>query len=160
MAKRKSAGVLLYRSVFSEIEVFLVLHGGPYWTNKDLSAWSIPKGEFDEPETPLAAAVREFKEETGTSLSGSFTALQPVVQKGGKQVFAFAVEGDLDATTIQSNTFMLEWPPKSGKWQSFPEIAKGAWFSLRTAALKINPAQLSFLNELEQLLLKNQMDKN
>src|SRR5687767_4590429 len=128
MGKRKSAGILLYRMGIRGIDVFLVLHGGPYWEGKDLGAWSIPKGEFTDPETPLQAAIREFHEETGTLLHGDFIALQPIVQKAGKQVFAYAIQGDIDASAITSNTFTLQWPPKSGNWQSFPEVAKAQWF--------------------------------
>lgn len=153
MAKRKSSGILLYREGAMEIEVFLVLHGGPYWVNKDAGAWTIPKGEFDDTETPLAAAIREFREETGTLLQGDFTVLQPVIQKAGKQVFAFALKGNLDAATIQSNTFKIEWPPKSGNWQTFPEVAKATWFPVSAAKEKINAAQIAFL---EELLLKLQ----
>jgi predicted NUDIX family NTP pyrophosphohydrolase len=148
MAKRKSAGILLYRDGAAETEVFLVLPGGPFWANKDAGAWSVPKGEFDDSETPLAAAVREFKEETGTLLQGDFRELKPVVQKAGKQVFAFALKGDLDATAIQSNTFKMEWPPKSGRWQAFPEVAKAQWFPVSIAKGKINAAQVAFLEEL------------
>jgi|SRR5215217_6064138 len=148
MAKRKSSGILLYRDNGNETEVFLVLHGGPYWVNKDVGAWSIPKGEFDDTETPLQAAIREFHEETGTMLRGEFTELQPVVQKAGKQVYAFAQKGNLDAASIQCNTFKMEWPPKSGKWQTFPEVAKAAWFPVQVAKEKINPAQIAFLDEL------------
>ena len=159
MGKRKSAGILLYRdSADAEgIEVFLVLHGGPYWVGKNAGAWTIPKGEFDESETPLQAALREFEEETGTLPEGAFIELQPIVQKGGKQVFAFAVKGDIDATAITSNTFTLEWPPKSGKWQSFPEVAKAQWFSIPIAKEKINVAQTALLDELlMRLQLQNE----
>lgn len=155
MAKRKSSGILLYRTGAVGPEVFLVLHGGPYWAKRDAGAWTIPKGEFDDTETPLAAAIREFGEETGTILQGDFVALTPVVQKAGKQVFAFALNGDLDAATVQSNTFKMEWPPRSGNWQTFPEVAKAAWFPVSTAKEKINAAQVSFLNEL---LLKLQSE--
>lgn len=153
MAKRKSAGILLYRIGPNGMEVFLVLHGGPFWANRDAGAWSVPKGEFDDPEEPLHAAIREFNEETGTLLHGDFIELKPIVQKAGKQVFAWALQGDIDAATIKSNTFTIEWPPKSGTWQTFPEVAKGAWFELPAAREKINAAQLSFLDEL---LLKKQ----
>jgi len=152
MAKRKSAGILLYRDADPETEVFLVMHGGPYWVNKDAGAWTIPKGEFDESETPLQAALREFEEEIGVKLQGDFIELQPIVQKAGKQVFAFAQKSDLDATNIRSNTFTIEWPPKSGKWQSFPEVAKAAWFPISVAREKINVAQIAFLDELLQLV--------
>jgi len=148
MAKRKSSGILLYRDGATEVEVFLVFYGGPYWAGKDAGAWSIPKGEFEESETPLQAGIREFHEETGTLLHGDFKELKPVIQKAGKQVFAFTLKGDLDATAIVSNTFTMEWPPKSGNWQRFPEIAKAAWFPLTLAREKINTAQVSFLDEL------------
>jgi predicted NUDIX family NTP pyrophosphohydrolase len=148
MAKRKSSGILLYRNGAQETEVFLILHSGPYWVNKDAGAWTIPKGEFDDSETPLQAALREFEEETGTALHGDFTELKPVIQKAGKQVFAFAQKGNLDADAIRSNTFTLEWPPKSGKRQTFPEVAKARWFPISVAREKINPAQIAFLDEL------------
>lgn len=148
MARRKSSGILVHRDGALETEVFLVLHGGPYWVNKDAGAWTIPKGEFDDTETPLAAAIREFKEETGTALQGDFIELQPIIQKAGKQVFAFALKAELDAETIQSNTFKMEWPPKSGNWQAFPEVAKAAWFPISEAKEKINAAQVAFLDEL------------
>lgn len=150
MAKRKSAGILLYRDGAAETEVLLVLHGGPFWTGKDAGAWTIPKGEFDDTETALAAAIREFHEETGTLLHGDFMELTTIVQKAGKQVFAFAQKGDLDATGITSNTFTIEWPPKSGTWQSFPEVAKAAWFEVAMAKEKINAAQVALLDELLQ----------
>jgi predicted NUDIX family NTP pyrophosphohydrolase len=113
---RKSAGILLYRKKNEVLEVFLVHPGGPFWANKDAGAWSIPKGEFTEEEDPLDAAQREFLEETGSVAAGTFTELAPVTQKGGKIVFAFAIEGDIDAETIHSNTYAVEWPPYSGKW--------------------------------------------
>ncbi len=150
---RKSAGILLYRfDTVKKLEVFLVHPGGPFWKEKDSGAWTIPKGEFSDTEEPLAAAVREFKEETGTLVSGYFKPLTPVKQNGGKLVFAWALEGMLDAETIQSNTFKIEWPPRSGKWQQFPEVDKGGWFYLEEARQKINAAQLAFLAELEILL--------
>jgi predicted NUDIX family NTP pyrophosphohydrolase len=148
MSKRKSAGILLYRKGFGETEVLLIMHGGPFWIGKNAGAWSIPKGEFTEPETPLQAAIREFQEETGLLLQGDFMELQPVVQKGGKQVFAFAVQGDIDADTITSNMFSMEWPPKSGNWQEFPEVAKASWYPVSVARSKINTAQVAFLEEL------------
>jgi len=152
MAKRKSSGVLLYRNGEKELEVLLVLPGGPFWVNKDAGAWSIPKGEFDDTETPLQAAIREFQEETGTRLQGDFLELRPIVQKAGKQVYAFAQLGELDAAAIICNTFKMEWPPKSGKWQSFPEVAKAQWFPITSAKEQINPAQAAFLDELLQKL--------
>ena len=112
---RKSAGILLYRITKEEPEFFLVHPGGPFWINKDAGAWSVPKGEYSDHENALSAAVREFEEETGKKLSGDFIALTPVTQKAGKQVHAWAMEGDIDADKIVSNTFKVEWPPKSGK---------------------------------------------
>ena len=150
MAKRKSAGILLYRHSSNGLEVFLVHPGGPFWINKDTGAWSIPKGEFDDAEAPLAAALREFTEETGTVLNndGPFLELTPVVQKAGKQVFAWAFKGNIDADTIQCNTFKVEWPYKSGQWKSYPEVDKAGWFSIAEAKEKINAAQLAFIDEL------------
>src|SRR5687767_6537163 len=136
----KSAGILLFRKVNGNIEVILVHPGGPFWAKKDLGAWSIPKGEFSDDEEPLAAAVREFAEETGIKSSGDFFPLKPVKQKAGKIVQAFALELDVDVTNIKSNFFEMEWPPRSGKKQSFPEVDKAEWFSIDEAKLKINPA--------------------
>jgi predicted NUDIX family NTP pyrophosphohydrolase len=149
---RKSAGILLYRLVDKTPQFFLVHPGGPFWKGKDAGAWSIPKGEFAENEDPLAAARREFLEETGTAVEGNFIALNPVQQKGGKQVYAWAVEGDIDADRIQSNSFRLEWPYKSGKWNDYPEVDKAGWFIGEEAKQKINPAQAAFLDEVLQLL--------
>ena len=145
---RKSAGILLYRLHKTEPEFFLVHPGGPFWAKKDLGTWSIPKGEFEVDEDLLGAAKREFKEETGTDLSGDFVELTPVLQKAGKQVYAWAVEGNIDASTIQSNTFKIEWPPKSGTWKSYPEVDKAGWFNATVAKEKINPAQVAFIEEL------------
>ena len=154
MAKRKSAGILMYRKGGNGLEVFLVHPGGPFWMNKDAGAWSIPKGEFDETEAPLTAALREFSEETGTTLNsnGPFIALMPVVQKGGKQVFAWAFEGNIDAAAIQCNTFKVEWPYKSGQWKSYPEVDKAEWFSIDIANEKINAGQKPVIKELLKLL--------
>jgi predicted NUDIX family NTP pyrophosphohydrolase len=149
---RRSAGVLLYRFSKDEPEFFLVHPGGPFWVNKDAGVWSIPKGEYVENENPLQAAIREFEEETGNKLSGDFIALTPIVQKAGKQVHAWAIEGNIDADNIISNSFKVEWPPKSGKWQSYPEVDKAAWFDRNTAKEKINPAQVSFIDELIGLI--------
>lgn len=146
---QKSAGILLYRIQNSRIEVFLVHPGGPYWSKKDDGAWSIPKGEFDENEEPLAAAKREFQEETGIQLSGEFIQLNPVKQKGGKMVYAWAVKGDIDPAKVKSNSFEIEWPPRSGKMKSFPEIDKAAWFPLSEAQKKIIEAQSALIKELE-----------
>jgi predicted NUDIX family NTP pyrophosphohydrolase len=145
---RKSAGILLYRFRQQKPEFFLVHPGGPFWTNKDAGAWTIPKGEFNEDEEALAAAIREFEEETATHLSGNFMELTPVTQKAGKQVFAWALEGDINADTIQSNTFKIEWPPKSGRWKSYPEVDRAGWFDEKEAKEKINAAQLAFIDEL------------
>lgn len=146
---KQSAGILLYRMAGKKPAVFLVHPGGPFWKNKDVGAWTIPKGEFDDNETALDAAVREFREETGHALPGPFYPLAPIRQKGGKQVFAWASSGDLDPTTIVSNTFEMEWPPHSGRKQSFPEVSEGGWFDLATAAAVINPAQTALLDELK-----------
>ncbi len=150
MAK-KSAGILLYRRKAGTLEVFLVHPGGPFWANRDEGAWSIPKGEFDE-EEPLAAARREFEEETGFSISGNFTALKPVRQKGGKTVYAFAVEGNCDAGAIRSNTFEMEWPRGSGKLAAFPEADRAQWFDSSIAKLKLNQAQANLIDQLQALL--------
>lgn len=147
-----SAGILLFRRTNANAEVFLVHPGGPFWKNKDKGAWSVPKGEFSGNEEPLAAAVREFKEETGISLSGEFIELTPVKQKGGKIVHVFALEYDLDTSGLASNTFPLEWPPKSGKIQEFAEIDKFEWFDLEMARDKLNEAQSRVLEELEGML--------
>lgn len=150
--KKQSAGILLYRFRGKTAEVLLVHPGGPFWKNKDDGAWSIPKGEYDETEDPLLAAIREFEEETGQPVQGSFLPLTPVKQKSGKWVHAWVLEGELDEKEIRSNFFEMEWPPRSGKQQSFPEIDKAAWFSLNEAKKKINPGQAGLLNELEELL--------
>ena len=150
--KRKSAGILLYRLQEKEIQFFLVHPGGPFWANKDEGAWTIPKGEFNEQEEPLAAAKREFQEETGKALEGDFVELTPVIQKAGKLVYAWAIEGTIDAETITCNTYKIQWPPNSGKWQSFPEVDKGSWFSIEEAKQKINAAQIHFIDELVQKL--------
>jgi predicted NUDIX family NTP pyrophosphohydrolase len=145
---RKSAGILLYRFHQQKLEVFLVHPGGPFWKGKETGAWSIPKGEFTEEEEPLQAAIREFKEETGSEINGNFIELQPIKQKAGKMVYCWAVEGDIDAGAISSNTYKQEWPYKSGKWQTFPEVDKAAWFSIEEAKEKINAAQAAFIDEL------------
>ena len=145
---KKSAGILLYRLLKNKAEFFLVHPGGPFWTNKDAGAWSIPKGEYNLNEEPLTAAIREFAEETGHSISGNFIALTPIIQKAGKQVNAWALEGDIDATNIRSNSFKIEWPTKSGNWKSYPEVDRADWFDIKTAKEKINPAQVPFLDEM------------
>jgi predicted NUDIX family NTP pyrophosphohydrolase len=150
-AKRESAGILLYR--FKEsLEIFLVHPGGPFWVNKDEGVWTIPKGEPEEEEEPFDTAKREFEEETGQKITGAFTELKPVLQKAGKLVYAWAVEGDIDADAIRCNSFKVEWPPKSGKWKSYPEVDKAAWFSWNEAKEKINAAQTAFIDELVEIL--------
>src|SRR5215216_2048252 len=149
---RKSAGILLYRVQKDIPEFFLVHPGGPFWKGKEKGAWSIPKGEYPEDEEPLHAAKREFEEETGQKISGAFIELQPVKQKGGKLVYAWALEGDIDADEIVSNTYKMEWPYKSGKWQTYPEVDKAAWFNAEEAREKINPAQVALIDDLLQKL--------
>jgi predicted NUDIX family NTP pyrophosphohydrolase len=150
---RTSAGILLYRRGNDGLEVFLVHPGGPFWANKDEGAWSIPKGEFD-PQTEDAAdcARREFCEETGFTVEGELHALAPVRQRGGKTVYAWAVEGDLDAASMRSNVFSMEWPPKSGKHQTFPEEDRGEWFGVAQARRKILSGQIPLLDQLEELV--------
>lgn len=150
---KASAGLLMYRIEEKGLEVFLVHPGGPYWMHKDEGAWSIPKGEFLADEDPLEAAKREFAEETGFQASGDFKKLGPIRQKSGKMVLAWAFEGDLDASNIKSNTFTIEWPPRSGKQQAFPEVDKGEWFSVEQAKLKINAKQIALLDELRLILV-------
>jgi predicted NUDIX family NTP pyrophosphohydrolase len=152
MEKKKSAGILLYRLKNKALEVLLVHHGGPFWAKKDLASWSIPKGEFTEEENPLEAAKREFQEETGLDLTGDFIELTPIKQKSGKLVYGWAVAGDIDPAQIKSNTFEMEWPPKSGKRQSFPEIDKGEWFSVPESKLKILEPQTALIDELISIL--------
>jgi predicted NUDIX family NTP pyrophosphohydrolase len=129
----------------------LVHPGGPFWQKKDVGAWTIPKGEFAAGEDPLDAARREFHEETGREVAGPFTPLTPVKQPGGKTVHAWAVEGDFDPRALTSNTFSLEWPPRSGRRQEFPEVDRAAWFDLEEAKRRINRGQVVLLYELEQL---------
>jgi predicted NUDIX family NTP pyrophosphohydrolase len=152
MAKKESAGILMYRYCASTLEIFLVHPGGPFWKNKDLGAWSIPKGEFDKGEDPLEAAKREFHEETGFAVNGSFIALGPVRQAGGKLVYAWATEGDCKAESIKSNYFTMEWPPRSGRRKEFPEVDRAGWFSVELASEKILRGQLMLLNELQRKL--------
>jgi predicted NUDIX family NTP pyrophosphohydrolase len=145
---RKSAGILVYRVQNKLTEVFLVHPGGPFWQGKDVGAWSIPKGEFADDEEPLLAAQREFKEETGQEVKGNFWELKTVQQKGGKIVHAWAVEGEVDTTKIISNTFKMEYPYKSGKWITVPEVDKASWFPIEEAKNKINPAQAQLIDDL------------
>lgn len=151
MAKQ-SAGILLYRQSADGLQVFIVHPGGPFYRNKDEGAWSIPKGEFNEGEEALQAAKREFYEETGQHPRGDTLELKPVKLKSGKKIYAWAVEGDIDAENIRSNHFEIEWPPKSGRKQFFPEIGRAAWFDTETAKSKINPAQAALIDELVQMV--------
>lgn len=148
---KKSAGLLLYRQSDKSVEVFLVHPGGPFWIRKDDGAWSIPKGEFADGEDTLEAAKREFKEETGFDVEGEFEAMLPIKQSGGKLVYAWAVQGDMDASAIRSNSFSMEWPPGSGQIQEFPEVDRGSWFDLNSAKRKILKSQLEFLEQLQAL---------
>lgn len=148
---KQSAGILLFRTKSTGLQVFLVHPGGPFFKNKDPGAWSIPKGEFLDNEDALTAAKREFFEETSFNVDGHFIALNPVVLKSGKKVYAWALEGDIDAESVMSNLFEMGWPPKSGKSQSFPEIDRAGWFDLETAKEKINTAQVAFIDELAKL---------
>ena len=146
---KKSAGILLYKFVNNVLQVFLIHPGGPFWKNKEAGAWSIPKGEYTDEEIALDAAIREFKEETGSEIAGKFTELSPVKLKSGKTVFAWAVEGDIDAANIKCKTLVsVTWPPKSGKFQSFPEVDRGEWFLVDEAKQKINPSQATLIDEL------------
>ena len=152
MAKR-SAGILLYRIAAGTREVLIVHPGGPYWARKDAGAWSIPKGEYEDGEDPQACALREFEEETGTRLPpGELAELGDVKQKGGKVVTAWAAEGDLDADAVRSNTFTMEWPPRSGRTAEFPEIDRAGWFEIGAAREKLVPAQTEFLDRLAERL--------
>jgi predicted NUDIX family NTP pyrophosphohydrolase len=154
MARKQSAGILLYRFRDSELGIFLVHPGGPFWAKKDAGAWSIPKGEFAADENPLAAAKREFAEETGCAIDGNFVELPPVKQPGGKLVYVWAVEGDCNAESIKSNLFTLEWPPRSGKRKEFPEVDRAGWFDLKLAKEKILKGQLVFLEQLQRMLVR------
>ena len=149
---KRSAGLLLYRMTIGRPEVLLVHPGGPYWAKKDDGAWSIPKGEYSEGEEPLAAARREFEEETGIRPEGEAFPLGTVRQPGGKLVTAFAMEGDLDPDTIRSNTFSMEWPPRSGRMQSFPEVDRAGWFGKEEAERKILKGQMAILQALWEKL--------
>jgi predicted NUDIX family NTP pyrophosphohydrolase len=151
MARKTSAGLLLYRRR-DRVEVFLVHPGGPFWAKKDEGAWSLPKGEFNDGEDPLDAAIREFSEETGMSLDGHFAPLTPLKQPSGKIIHAWAVEADCDPSQIHSNTFSMEWPPKSGQMKDFAEVDRAAWFALPEARRRIIPGQVGFLTEVRDLL--------
>jgi predicted NUDIX family NTP pyrophosphohydrolase len=150
MARKLSAGIILYRRRNTGIEVLLVHPGGPFWVKKDDGVWSIPKGEYVEGEDPLSVAKREFAEEIGSEANGPCVELPPAQQPSGKIIRAWAVEGDLDAESIHSNTFSMEWPPKSGRMQSFPEADRALWCDVTLARRKILPGQRVLLDELEQ----------
>jgi predicted NUDIX family NTP pyrophosphohydrolase len=150
---KKSAGILLYKIQEKTLFFFLVHYGGPFWAKKDEGAWTIPKGEFEEGEHALNAARREFREETGQELKATvFTELTPVRQKAGKVIYAWAAEGMVDETRIESNLTEIEWPPRSGRRIKIPEIDKGRWFTEEEAMIKINSAQRALLKETLSLL--------
>lgn len=151
---KQSAGILLYKLVQKKLLVLLVHPGGPFFVKKDHGAWTIPKGEFDSSEEAIDAARREFFEETGQHVNGTATSLKPIKQKSGKNVYGFAIEGDFDITKLSSNTFEIEWPPRSGKKKEFPEIDKAGWFTVEQALEKIIEAQGAFILELQELLNK------
>ncbi|HEX5258816.1 MAG TPA: NUDIX domain-containing protein [Sphingomicrobium sp.] len=147
-----SAGILLFRERGGETEVLLIKPGGPFWRNKDAGAWMIPKGAVEPGEMPAEAALREFEEETGTHLSSVPFPLAKIRQAGGKTVEAFAVEGDLDPSSVASNEFEIEWPPRSGQLQRFPEVAEARWMTLAEARELMLPSQLPLLDALEEKL--------
>jgi len=150
---KKSAGLLLFRKRSGALEVLLAHPGGPFWNKKDAGAWTIPKGEFDGNEDALSAAKREFEEETGAAApTGHFIALDPLRQPTGKIIHAWAIESDFDPAALHSNTFEMEWPPKSGHRGAFPEVDRAEWFTVETAAGKILDGQRPFLEQLQQKL--------
>jgi len=152
--QKVSAGLLMYRVREGELEFLLAHPGGPFWKDRDAGAWTIPKGEIHEGEDSLAAAKREFEEEIGLKPEGEFIELTSIQQKGGKIVHAWAFEGDCNTAAIHSNTFQMEWPPRSGKFQTCPEVDRACFFRMAEAKLKINPAQAAFLEKLDQLRSK------
>jgi len=151
MSKR-SAGILLYKRSAGELLVLLAHPGGPFWQKRDLGAWTIPKGELDSGEVPEDAARREFREELGTEAVGTLQPLGEIVQKSGKHVIAFALEGDFDVSALRSNTFEVEWPPRSGRVAAFPEVDRVEWMTLIGAREKILPSQAPVLDRLLKLL--------
>jgi predicted NUDIX family NTP pyrophosphohydrolase len=153
---KRSAGLLIYKyNEENVVEVLLVHPGGPFFTKKDVGVWSIPKGEYEDGEDALEVSKRELEEETGNTINnGKFVQLKPVTIKSGKQIIAWAVETDFEKCFICSNNFEMEWPPRSGKKQSFPEVDKANWFSIKAAQEKINPGQLPLLDELVEMLKK------
>lgn len=149
---KKSAGLLMYRRRGGGPEVLLARPGGPWWRGKDAGAWTLPKGEYEPPEEPLAAALREWREETGFPAQPPYLPLGEVTQKAGKRVTAWACEGDCDPAALQCNRFEMEWPPRSGRRESFPELAEVRWFTLEEARTRINAAQAAFLDRLAKAL--------
>lgn len=149
--QKVSAGLLMYRLRKGELEFLLAHPGGPFWQNRDAGAWTIPKGEIQPGEEPILAAQREFEEEIGLKPQGNFIELKPITQKGGKIVHAWAFEGECDTESIRSNTFQMEWPPHSGKFETCPEVDRAGFFRMAEAKEKINPAQMAFLEELQAL---------
>ena len=149
---RRSAGLLMFRRTARGLELLLIHPGGPFWTRKDLGAWSIPKGEYDDSEQPLDAARREFSEETGWSSAPPFIELGSIKQRSGKIVAAWAFEGDADPATVVSNTFEMEWPPRSGRLQTYPEVDRAAWFGPAEARRRILASQGGFIDALERHL--------
>ncbi len=145
---KKSAGILAWRNTKNGLEVFLVHPGGPYWKNKDEHAWSVPKGEFNENENPKEAAIREFHEETGFVAAAQLVELEPVKQPGGKYIYLWITEADFNPLDVSSNTFSMEWPPRSGKRIEVPEVDKAEWFLLNDARHKIHKGQIPFLDQL------------
>jgi predicted NUDIX family NTP pyrophosphohydrolase len=152
MSPKVSAGLLVFRRHRGELQVLLVHPGGPFWANRDAGAWSIPKGEVDPAETLLDAARREFHEETGFTVAGEFLPLTPARQCSGKVVHAWAAQGDCDPALLRSNTFSLEWPPRSGETREFPEVDRAAWLSIPDALRQIVPGQAGLVRELESLV--------
>jgi predicted NUDIX family NTP pyrophosphohydrolase len=148
---KRSAGILLYKCLGGELLVLLAHPGGPFWQKRDYGAWTIPKGEFDAGEAPEDAARREFREELGVDAVGTLQPLGEIIQKGGKRVIAFALEGDFDAAALRSNTFEIEWPPRSGRIQAFPEVDRVEWMALPVAREKLLPSQVELLDRLAGL---------
>lgn len=151
---RNSAGILLFRIVHDRLEVLLVHPGGPFWSGKDDGSWSIPKGEFGTSEDPLDAARREFQEELGRPVTGEVIPLKPLRQPSGKIIHAWGIRGDFDTETVTSNTFTIEWPPKSGQKREFPEVDRAGWFSMEVAMRKMVKNQTGFLDQLRERLVE------